>query len=173
VLGTGLDLREILNDSCFDRSATFSSYNLAAPSPLAWYLYELSKFCSKYELCTRQSAQCLKVLWKQGPSLPSKLFHNLNRSQQIRCTCGCRSARALIAPGSRGRTGNLPSRVCQVVPRQWAPSRVHNGYLPVRRVQTGIGDISVKAPKVRDCHGGGACFNSRLLLVHLKRRCCC
>ena len=46
---------------------------------------------------------------------------------------------------------------------------VRNGYLPERMVQTGVGDVSVKVPKVRDRSGGGARFNSSLLPPYLKR----
>ena len=46
---------------------------------------------------------------------------------------------------------------------------VRNGYLPERTVQTGIGDVEVRVPKVRDRSGGGACFRSSLLPPYLKR----
>lgn len=46
---------------------------------------------------------------------------------------------------------------------------VRNGYLPRRTVQTGIGDVGIKVPKVRDRSGKGARFNSRLLPPYLKR----
>ncbi len=46
---------------------------------------------------------------------------------------------------------------------------VRNGYLPKRTVQTGIGDVDIKVPKVRDRRGTGACFNSSLLPPYLKR----
>ncbi len=46
---------------------------------------------------------------------------------------------------------------------------VRYGYLPERTVQTGIGDVTVKVPKVRDRSGGQACFNSSLLPPYLKR----
>ena len=46
---------------------------------------------------------------------------------------------------------------------------VRNGYLPERTVQTGIGDVSVQVPKVRDRSSGGARFNSSLLPPYLKR----
>ena len=46
---------------------------------------------------------------------------------------------------------------------------VRNGYLPQRTVQTGIGDVAVQVPKVRDRSGGKACFNSRLLPPYLRR----
>jgi transposase-like protein len=46
---------------------------------------------------------------------------------------------------------------------------VRNGYLPGRTVQTGIGEVEVQVPKVRDRSGGGARFNSNLLPPYLKR----
>ena len=39
---------------------------------------------------------------------------------------------------------------------------VRNGYLPERKIQTGIGDVIVKIPKVRDRSGSGIYFNSHL-----------
>ena len=46
---------------------------------------------------------------------------------------------------------------------------VRNGYLPERSVQTGLGDVEVKVPKVRDRSGSGIRFNSTLLPPYLKR----
>lgn len=46
---------------------------------------------------------------------------------------------------------------------------VRNGYLPERNIQTGIGDIAIKVPKVRDRSGSGVKFNSSLLPPYLKR----
>jgi transposase-like protein len=46
---------------------------------------------------------------------------------------------------------------------------VRNGYLPERTIQTGIGDVTVKVPKVRDRSGSGICFNSHLLPLYLRR----
>ncbi len=46
---------------------------------------------------------------------------------------------------------------------------VRNGYLPSRTVQTGIGDVAIKVPKVRDRSDAGAKFNSSLLPPYLKR----
>ncbi|WP_031432313.1 IS256 family transposase [Methylomarinum vadi] len=46
---------------------------------------------------------------------------------------------------------------------------VRNGYLPERSIQTGLGDIEVKVPKVRDRSGSGIKFNSRLVPPYLKR----
>ena len=46
---------------------------------------------------------------------------------------------------------------------------VRNGHLPERRIQTGLGDIPVKVPKVRDRTGSGIKFNSKLVPPYLKR----
>jgi transposase-like protein len=44
-----------------------------------------------------------------------------------------------------------------------------NGFLPQRKAQTGIGDIEVRVPKVRDRSNSGIKFNSALLPPYLKR----
>ncbi len=46
---------------------------------------------------------------------------------------------------------------------------VRNGYLPERTIQTGLGDISVKVPKVRDRSNQGIKFNSKLVPPYLKK----
>ena len=46
---------------------------------------------------------------------------------------------------------------------------VRNGYLPERTLQTGLGDVPVKVPKVRDRSGQGVKFNSKLVPPYLKR----
>jgi len=46
---------------------------------------------------------------------------------------------------------------------------VKNGFLPERAIQTGLGDIPVKVPKVRDRSGQGIKFNSHLVPPYLKR----
>jgi putative transposase len=47
-------------------------------------------------------------------------------------------------------------------------SLLRNGYLPERIIQTCLGDIDVKVPKVRDRTGQGIKFNSSLV-PYLKR----
>lgn len=46
---------------------------------------------------------------------------------------------------------------------------IRNGYLPERNIQTGIGAVPVKIPKVRDRSGSGNKFNSMLVPPYLKR----
>jgi putative transposase len=46
---------------------------------------------------------------------------------------------------------------------------VRNGYLPARSVTTGLGEVAIQVPKVRDRNGSGIKFNSLLLPPYLKR----
>lgn len=46
---------------------------------------------------------------------------------------------------------------------------IRNGYLPKRTVQTGVGDVEVHIPKVRDKSHQGIKFNSLLIPPYLKR----
>lgn len=46
---------------------------------------------------------------------------------------------------------------------------VRNGFLPERRVQTGLGDVAVRAPRVRDRGDGSVRFSSSILPPYLKR----
>lgn len=46
---------------------------------------------------------------------------------------------------------------------------VCNGYLPAREIQTGIGGVEVRVPKVRDRSGSGIKFNSRILPPYLRK----
>lgn len=46
---------------------------------------------------------------------------------------------------------------------------VRNGYLPERTIVTGVGEVSVQVPKVRDRTRSGIKFNSSLLPPYLKR----
>ena len=46
---------------------------------------------------------------------------------------------------------------------------VRNGYLPERSIQTGIGSIPVKVPRVRDRSGSGIQYTSRLVPRYLRK----
>ena len=46
---------------------------------------------------------------------------------------------------------------------------IRNGYLPEREIQTGIGSVKVKVPKVRDKSGQGTKFNSMLVPPYLRK----
>ena len=47
---------------------------------------------------------------------------------------------------------------------------VRNGYLPERTLQTGLGDVPVKVPKVRDRSGQGVKFNSKQASLRSRER---
>jgi putative transposase len=53
--------------------------------------------------------------------------------------------------------------------KQGRKAVVRNGYLPERKVQTGIGEVAVKVPKVRDRNKTGIKFQSSLLPPYLRR----
>ena len=46
---------------------------------------------------------------------------------------------------------------------------VRNGYLPERKIHTGIGSISVSVPRTRDRSSQGITFNSSLIPKHMRR----
>jgi transposase-like protein len=46
---------------------------------------------------------------------------------------------------------------------------VRNGYLPEREIQTGIGAVAVRVPKIRDKSGQGVKFNSTLLPPYVRK----
>lgn len=46
---------------------------------------------------------------------------------------------------------------------------IRNGYLPKRTIQTGLGDVEVQVPKIRDKSQQGIKFNSLLIPPYLKR----
>lgn len=46
---------------------------------------------------------------------------------------------------------------------------VRNGYLPGRTLMSGVGEVEIQVPKVRDRSGSGIKFNSPLLPPYLKR----
>ena len=49
------------------------------------------------------------------------------------------------------------------------PAIIRNGYLPKRSIQTGLGDVEIQLPKVRDKRQQGVKFNSLLIPPYLKR----
>ncbi len=46
---------------------------------------------------------------------------------------------------------------------------VRNGYLPEREIVTGVGNVTVKIPEVRDRSGGGIKFNSSLVPPYVRK----
>lgn len=79
-----------------------------------------------------------------------------------------RGAEELLSKAVEAEVARLLERY-QDVKFEGKQAVVRNGYLPQRTVQTGIGDVAVKVPKVRDRSGQGVKFNSALLPPYLKR----
>ena len=78
-------------------------------------------------------------------------------------------ARRLIAQAVEAELGELLSQYQDTKLPDGRQALVRNGYLPARTIQTGIGDVAVKIPKVRDRSKSGICFNSSLVPPYLKR----
>jgi len=76
-------------------------------------------------------------------------------------------ARRLLALAIEAEVSGLPAQHAgQAVDGKRAV--VRNGYLPERTLQTGLGDVPVKVPKVRDRSGQGVKFASQLVPPYLK-----
>lgn len=78
-------------------------------------------------------------------------------------------ARELIAQAVEAELETLLASHQDIVLTDGRRAVVRNGYLPSRTVQTGIGDVVIKVPKVRDRSNAGVKFNSGLLPPYLKR----
>ena len=93
------------------------------------------------------------------PVVESDPLHELIRS----------GARKLINEAVQAELNQLLRQFSDLTDEHGHQAIVRNGYLPERTVQTGVGDVSVKVPKVRDRSGSGIKFNSALLPPYLKR----
>ena len=78
-------------------------------------------------------------------------------------------ARDLIAQAVETELESLLKQYADVKTPDGRRAVVRNGHLPKRAVQTGVGDVEVQVPKVRDRSGSGIRFNSHLLPPYLKR----
>ena len=78
-------------------------------------------------------------------------------------------ARQLLTQAVQAELNELLDHYQDVTLDDGRQAVVKNGYLPTRTIQTGLGDISVKVPKVRDRSGQGIKFNSKLVPPYLKR----
>lgn len=78
-------------------------------------------------------------------------------------------ARDLIAHAVETELESLLKQYADVKTPDGRRAVVRNGRLPKRTIQTGVGDVEVQVPKVRDRNGSGIRFNSQLLPPYLKR----
>lgn len=93
------------------------------------------------------------------PQVEGDLLHELIRS----------GARQIISAAVEAELAQLLEQYNDLKDARGRRAVVRNGYLPERTVQTGVGDVAVKVPKVRDRSGSGVKFNSALLPPYLKR----
>jgi len=78
-------------------------------------------------------------------------------------------ARDLIARAVESELQGLLDQYADVSTPDGRKAVVRNGHLPKRTIQTGVGNVDVQVPKVRDRSGSGIRFNSQLLPPYLKR----
>lgn len=78
-------------------------------------------------------------------------------------------ARELIVQAVEAELQNMFSYHANIRLPDGRQAVVRNGYLPSRTVQTGLGEVDIRVPKVRDRSGNGIKFNSMLLPPYLKR----
>lgn len=80
-----------------------------------------------------------------------------------------RGARDLLAQAVQAELSELLEKHKDLKLDDGRQAVVKNGHLPERAIQTGLGEIPVKIPKVRDRSDQGIKFNSNLVLHYLKR----
>jgi putative transposase len=78
-------------------------------------------------------------------------------------------AQRLLAQAIEAEVAVLLAQYAHHRDRQGRQAVVRNGYLPEREVQTGIGAVRVKVPRVRDRSGTGIRFHSALLPPYIRR----
>jgi putative transposase len=78
-------------------------------------------------------------------------------------------ARRLIADAVEAELEELLSEYASFKNGQGHLQVVRNGYLPEREIQTGIGPVTIKVPKIRDKSRQGIKFNSTLLPPYLRK----
>ena len=74
-----------------------------------------------------------------------------------------KGAKQLLAQAVQAELNELLDRHKDLSLDDGRQAVVKNGFLPERTIQTGLGDIPVKVPKVRDRSGQGIKFNSNLV----------
>jgi putative transposase len=78
-------------------------------------------------------------------------------------------AQQIIAQAVEAELSTFLSQYQHLRDDQGRKAVVRNGYLPERTIVTGVGEVAVQVPKVRDRTGSGIKFNSSLLPPYLKR----
>jgi transposase-like protein len=79
-----------------------------------------------------------------------------------------RGAKELLQQAVEAEVASALAEFAELKDEQGRRRVVRNGYLPARAIQTGIGAVQVKAPRVRD-RGGELKFSSSVLPPYLRR----
>ena len=80
-----------------------------------------------------------------------------------------RGARQIIAQAVEAELEDFLAQYRDCRDEQGRQVVVRNGYLPERTITTGVGEVEIQVPKVRDRSGSGIKFTSALLPPYLKR----
>lgn len=80
-----------------------------------------------------------------------------------------KGARQIIAQAVEAELAEFLTQYQSLKDNQGRQAIVRNGYLPERTIVTGVGEVDIQVPKVRDRSGSGIKFNSTLLPPYLKR----
>ena len=83
-----------------------------------------------------------------------------------------RGARQLIAAAVEAELSEFLKGYQEDSDAQGRRQVVRNGYLPAREVQTGLGPVEVRVPKVRDRSGSGVKFHSATCFFYVYRTFC-
>lgn len=78
-------------------------------------------------------------------------------------------ARQIIAQAVEAEITEFLSQYAELKDESGRQGVVRNGYLPLRTITTGVGEVEVRVPKTRDRTGNGIKFHSLLLPPYLKR----
>lgn len=78
-------------------------------------------------------------------------------------------AKALIQQAVEAELHAFLGEYAKVTDLRGRQTVVRNGYLPERKIVTGVGNVTVKIPKVRDRSGGGIKFNSSLVPPYVRK----
>jgi putative transposase len=74
-----------------------------------------------------------------------------------------KGARQIIAQAVEAELSEFLAQYQSLKDEQGRQAVVRNGYLPERIIVTGVGEVAIQVPKVRDRTGSGIKFNSSLL----------
>lgn len=78
-------------------------------------------------------------------------------------------AQDLLSKAIEAEINSLLEQFSDLKDSNGTPQIVRNGYLPERFIQTGVGPVHIKVPRIRDRSGSGIKFTSGLIPPYLRR----